>query len=73
MLVATLVMGIACGLLKMSPLYPHAHGRLIWMLQLTLLLGAGVAVYLGTCLLLGVSMMKDLLPGRKRTVNQPSR
>jgi putative peptidoglycan lipid II flippase len=65
MLIATTVMGVACYGLKISPLYPHFIGRFGWAIQLFMLLGVGASVYLGACSLLGVTMMKDLLPGRK--------
>ena len=64
MLIATAVMGIVCYGLKISPLYPHKTGQIAWAIQLGVLLSAGAAVYLGVCSLLGVTMMKDLLPRR---------
>ena len=67
MLVGTIIMGIACFAVKMSPLYPHGIGRLAWAIQLMLLLAVGAAVYLGVCFLLGVTTMKELMPGRKAT------
>jgi len=57
-------MGIVCYGLKISPLYPHKTGQIAWAIQLGVLLSAGAAVYLGVCSLLGVTMMKDLLPRR---------
>jgi putative peptidoglycan lipid II flippase len=64
MLIATVVMGVVCYGLKISPLYPHGIGRIGWATQLFLLLGVGAGVYLGICAMLGVTMMNDLLPGK---------
>jgi len=65
MLIATVVMGVACYGMKISPIYPHHIGRMGWAIQLLMLLSIGAVVYLGVCSLLGVTMMKDLLPGRR--------
>jgi putative peptidoglycan lipid II flippase len=66
MLGATVVMGLVCYAVKISPLYPHGIGRVGWGLQLLLLLGVGAGAYLGVCRMLGVTMLEDLLPRRKR-------
>ena len=64
MLLATLVMGAACWLLKRTPLYPTGDDRLTWALQLLVLVTAGAATYLGACWALGVGM-SHLLPRRR--------
>lgn len=69
MVIATALMAVVCIGLKMSPLYPHLYNRLGWMIQLVLLLGVGGAVYLGTCALLGVTMMRELLQRQGETMN----
>jgi putative peptidoglycan lipid II flippase len=65
MLIATLGMGAVCIGVKLSPMYAHLHGRLGWLIQLSLLLSVGAGVYLGICSLLGVTMLNDLLPRRR--------
>jgi putative peptidoglycan lipid II flippase len=67
MIFATLAMGAVCLAVKHSPIYPHGQTRLIWAMQLFLLLILGAGVYLGLCAAMGVSVMKDLLPRRKRS------
>jgi putative peptidoglycan lipid II flippase len=66
MILAALIMGIICVGMRLSPLYPHQHNRLAWAIQLMLLLGTGAGVYLGACSLLGVTMLRELLPRRKK-------
>jgi putative peptidoglycan lipid II flippase len=66
MLLATAVMGVACYDLKYSPLYPHFDTRLGWALRLLVLLLVGAIAYLGSCWLLGVTMLQELLPKRKK-------
>jgi putative peptidoglycan lipid II flippase len=67
MLIATVAMGVVCFGLKLSPMYVHLHGRVGWLIQLLLLLGVGVGVYLGVCSMLGVTMLNDLMPRRRKT------
>jgi putative peptidoglycan lipid II flippase len=66
MIAATIVMGAVCYGFKNCSLYPHHVGRIGWSIQLLLLLGLGGSVYLGVCFLLGVTMIDDLLPRRKK-------
>ena len=66
MLASTILMGGVCYAVKISPIYPHGTGRTGWAIQLSLLLAVGAGVYLGVCSLLGVTMLKDLLPRRER-------
>jgi putative peptidoglycan lipid II flippase len=65
MCVATGVMCLACLGMEHLPIYPHANARINWMIQLFLLLIVGAGVYLGTCKLLGVETMQQLLPKQK--------
>jgi putative peptidoglycan lipid II flippase len=67
MLLATGAMTVVCGAVKWSPIYPTGHSRLSWALQLALLLIAGAGTYLACCQLLGVRMMNDLLPRRRKS------
>jgi putative peptidoglycan lipid II flippase len=65
MLFATAVMAGVCWGIKLSPLYPQAHTRLGWALQLAILMLAGGGIYLGVCGMLGVSMVGELMHPRK--------
>jgi putative peptidoglycan lipid II flippase len=67
MIAAAAIMGITCYGFKISPLYPQHIGRIGWGLQLFLLLTIGAAAYLGACWSLGVTMLQDLLPRRKKS------
>ena len=71
MLIATIVMGVVCLAVKQSPVYIHLHGRTGWLVQLSLLLGVGAGVYLGVCSMLGVTVLNDLLPRRRRSRMRP--
>jgi len=66
MLLGTVVMGIACYGVKLSPAFPHGDTRIIWASQIFLLLSSGAAVYLGMCYVLHVNVLADLLPKRFR-------
>jgi len=66
MLLATVVMGVACWVLIESPLYPTGNSRGVWIGQLISLMGLGVVVYCGMCYLLGIEAMKQLMPRRFR-------
>ncbi|HEV7302505.1 MAG TPA: murein biosynthesis integral membrane protein MurJ [Tepidisphaeraceae bacterium] len=66
MLLATLLMGLACYAIKLSPIYPTDETRLTWATQLLLLMSVGAAVYFGACFVLGVDVMKQFLPKRWR-------
>ena len=45
-LVATVMMGIVLWAIKHSPLYPSGAGRMIWSIQLMLMLIVGGTIYL---------------------------
>ena len=69
MLFASLVMGAACMAIQSSPIYPHGDTKLVWVMQLMLLVGIGAAIYLGLCMSMGIGVMAQLMPGRfKRRV-----
>ena len=65
MLIATGVMGAACVLVQHSPIYPHRDGQIAWAVQLALTLVIGGGVYLAMCAMLGVNVLKDLLPKKR--------
>jgi peptidoglycan biosynthesis protein MviN/MurJ (putative lipid II flippase) len=66
MCVATAVMCAACLAVQRLPFYPHANARINWLIQLFVLLMVGAGVYLGTCKILGVETMQQLLPKREK-------
>ncbi|MEO6435456.1 MAG: murein biosynthesis integral membrane protein MurJ [Tepidisphaeraceae bacterium] len=65
MLAATAVMAVVVWAIKASPLYPIGATRAAWTMQLSLLLGMGVATYLALSRLLGLETMRQLLPRRR--------
>lgn len=65
MIVATAAMTIACWLVSRLPAFAHGHGRLAWAAQLVGLISVGAAVYLVTCLLMGLGVADHLLPKRR--------
>jgi peptidoglycan biosynthesis protein MviN/MurJ (putative lipid II flippase) len=67
MLIATAIMLVACLGIRHVPGYPHQGGRLVWAMQLTILMTVGGAVYLSACAVMGVGVMEHLFPKRKRT------
>ena len=66
MLVATLLMAAACLGLQRLPIYPRHESRTAWAIQLALLMLVGAAVYIASCKWLGVTVMNQILPGRRR-------
>jgi len=64
MLASTAIMGAVCYALRLSPIYPHRVDRLGWAMQSTLLFSVGGVVYIGSCWLMGVTMLKELMPRR---------
>jgi putative peptidoglycan lipid II flippase len=67
MLVATAVMGLACFGIQHAPYFPHSQGRISWAVQLAVVMGVGAAVYLGVCSLLGLDMIAQLRPGKRKS------
>ena len=66
MVLATGVMALACWLVILSPLYPKTQTRVAWAAQLTLILVTGGGVYLAACWLLGLDVMRQMVPKRWR-------
>lgn len=60
MLVATAVMGLACWLVRSSPLYPSGQDRPAWFGQLVLLTLCGGLVYFVACHALGLNFLRVL-------------
>ena len=69
MLFASIVMGAGCMAVQSSAIYPHGDTKLVWVMQLILLVGIGTAIYLGLCMAMGIEVMEQLMPRRfKRRV-----
>jgi peptidoglycan biosynthesis protein MviN/MurJ (putative lipid II flippase) len=69
MVAASVVMWVACEVVRRSPLYPHAgpvHAKTVWMTQLLLLMAVGGASYFGACAAMGMNVMEHVSLRRKR-------
>jgi putative peptidoglycan lipid II flippase len=65
MLVASALMWIACVAIQSLPIYPHGSGKLIWGMQLVILMGTGGLVYFAACAVMGMKVLERL--SRRRT------
>jgi hypothetical protein len=70
MIAAAGLMGLACRGVENLPIYPHSHGRVSWLVQLTLLMTVGAGVYIGACMLMGIAVMEQFMP-RKSKAQRP--
>jgi putative peptidoglycan lipid II flippase len=68
MVLATAAMVGACLAVQFVPGYPSGTGKGASLVQLTVLVGVGAAVYLGTCRILRVGVMAQVI--RRRTGGQ---
>jgi peptidoglycan biosynthesis protein MviN/MurJ (putative lipid II flippase) len=66
MLIATVVMGIILWAIKHSPLYPSGLGRMIWLMQLMLMLIVGAAIYLAASWIMRLDTLSQLTSSRRR-------
>jgi putative peptidoglycan lipid II flippase len=66
MVIASGVMWLACVAIQYTPLYPHGERKIIWAIQLVELMTVGGAVYFGLCAAMGMNVLNDLLPRRRR-------
>jgi len=57
MLLGCGVMALACWGVQRVPAFPHGHGTIASMEELTLLMVIGGAAYVGTCELLGLKLI----------------
>ena len=64
-LAAGLMWGV-CLAVQYAPFWPHGTGKMISLAQLVLLMAIGGGVYLGTCQVLGVRTLSELLHRRGR-------
>ncbi len=62
MMIATAVMAFACYGVQHVPGFPHGQTRIVWAVQLVLIVGVGAGVYLAMCGILGIDMLKQLRP-----------
>lgn len=66
MIAAAGLMYVACTGVQWLPFYPRSTTKVASAVQLITLMGTGAAVYLGACYVLGLDVMRLLLPKRKR-------
>ncbi|HET6247282.1 MAG TPA: murein biosynthesis integral membrane protein MurJ [Tepidisphaeraceae bacterium] len=66
MIVATAAMGLTCFGVQHLPFFPHAATRISWAMQVLVVMAVGAGVYLVMCSLLGVDMMEQLRPRKKK-------
>jgi putative peptidoglycan lipid II flippase len=60
MIVATLLMLAVCLAIRYSPIYPGGERKIIYAVQLLLLVVAGSATYFISCMLMGIDVTKHL-------------
>jgi hypothetical protein len=63
MIAGTALMWVACVGVRHSPLYPAdigRHHKLIWAVQLTVLMATGAVVYLGVCMAMGINVLEHV-------------
>lgn len=70
MVFATIIMTAACIGVQHVPGYPQGASRLVWAMQMAIIMSVGAGVYLAACALMGVRVIEQLMPRRKakRTV-----
>jgi putative peptidoglycan lipid II flippase len=69
MVAASLLMWAACVGIQYTPLYPktgEAHHKLIWGIQLTVLMTVGGVTYLAACMAMGIDVLQHV-KRRKKT------
>jgi len=62
------LMWIACIAVQMTPIYPKemsAHHKLIWAMQLVILMVVGGVVYLGACMAMGIRVLEHVRRQKK--------
>ncbi|MGE5611402.1 MAG: murein biosynthesis integral membrane protein MurJ, partial [Bacillota bacterium] len=69
LLIATALMILACLLIQKAPFYPTSPTRHAALLRLILLITTGAAIYLATCLALGIDLLQHVLPKRKKSLS----
>jgi putative peptidoglycan lipid II flippase len=69
MMLATTMMGAALWGVMRTPAYPQGHGRIIWSVQLIVLMLVGAGIYLGACYVMRLDIVGHLLPKRRRAAD----
>jgi putative peptidoglycan lipid II flippase len=72
MLGATALMGAACWGFQQTPAYPGGKGLVAWGAQMTLTMVVGALVYFGACAVMGLDVVRRLVPKRKERPLRPS-
>ena len=60
MIVASLVMGLACIAVRHIPHYPTGHSKTAWAMQLLILMTTGGVVYIGACAAMGINVLEHV-------------
>jgi len=68
MLAASIIMGLVLWAMEISPLYPRGQGRMIWSMQLALMLIVGAAIYFAASYAMGLDTFRQLAPKRARKI-----
>ena len=58
------VMGGACLAVQRLPIFPTEESKAAWGIQLVILMGVGAMVYVTLCSLMGIEVLKHLMPKR---------
>jgi putative peptidoglycan lipid II flippase len=68
MVIASLLMWAACVAVQYTPLYPkggEAHHKIVWGIQLTILMTVGGLTYLGACMAMGIDVLQHVKRKKK--------
>ncbi|WP_428940747.1 murein biosynthesis integral membrane protein MurJ [Fontivita pretiosa] len=60
MIAATLLMWLACWSVQRMPGFPGGSGKIVWGMQLVILMTVGAAVYFAACAAMGIDVTKHL-------------
>lgn len=66
MAVAAVVMLGACVAVQRLPGFPRGESKVAAMVQLVALVATGAAVYVGACTAMGIDILRQIMPKRKR-------
>jgi len=65
MVIASLLMWLACAGVQRLPLFPRGDGNLIFATQLIALMAVGGLTYFAACAAMGMNVMKHVRPSRR--------
>ena len=60
MLAASAMMFAACWGVQRLPIYPHGSGKMIWAVQLIVLMTTGGLIYFGACAAMGINVLEHV-------------